>query len=94
MAVRFYIDPTTGLPHVHGHGVTQDEASQVLAVPTEDRPAAEGARMAIGRTRAGRYLRVIYVPDEGGEGIFVVTAYELRGKPLAAFRRRRRRRNE
>jgi hypothetical protein len=29
----------------------------------EDRPGREGARVALGQTRAGRYLRVIYVPD-------------------------------
>jgi hypothetical protein len=39
----------------------------------------------------GRYLHVIYVPDEDGDGIFVVTAYEFRGKALQAYRRRRRR---
>jgi hypothetical protein len=37
-------------------------------------------------------LRVIYVPDEQGDGVFVVTAWELRGKALRAYRRRRRRR--
>ena len=36
-------------------------------------------------------LRVIYVPDPDGEGVFVVTSFELTGKPLEAFRRRRRR---
>jgi hypothetical protein len=34
---------------------------------------------------------VIYLTEVDGEGIFVVTAYELKGKSLAAFRRRRRR---
>lgn len=47
--------------------------------------------MAIGRTEAGRYLRVIYVPEPGG--VFVITAYELKGKPLFAYRRRMRKRN-
>jgi hypothetical protein len=89
--VRFYIDPATGEPHLGGHGVTEAEAEQVLTKPAEDRPGAEGARVAIGRTSSGRMLRVIYVPDPEGEGVFVVTSYELRGKPLAAFRRRRRR---
>jgi hypothetical protein len=35
---------------------------------------------------------VVYVPDGEGDGIFVVTAYPLAGKQLAAFRRRQRRR--
>jgi hypothetical protein len=47
-------------------------------------------RGAVGRTRAGRYLRVIYVPEPGS--VFVVTAYELKGKPLTAYRRRQQRR--
>lgn len=92
MNVRFYLDPATGEPHVYGHGVTEDEAADVIGDPNEDRPGQEGARIAIGQTRGGRYLRVIYVPDPELESVFVITAYELRGKPLAAYRRRRRRR--
>jgi len=92
MQVRFYLDPTTGDPHLLRHGVTETEAVEVIESPSEDRPGREGARVAIGRTRSGRHLRVVYVPDEDGESIFVVTAYELKGKTLAAFRRRRRRR--
>ncbi|HET9882214.1 MAG TPA: hypothetical protein VFS81_10685 [Candidatus Binatia bacterium] len=42
----------------------------------------------IGKTRAGRYLRVIYVSDPEPESVFVITAYELRGKPSFAYRRR------
>jgi hypothetical protein len=92
MNVRFYVDPETGEPHIYGHQVTEEEAADVLRNPDEDRPGREGSRVALGRTRAGRYLRVIYVPEP--ESVFVVTAYELSGKPLAAYRRRRRRRGE
>ncbi len=49
---------------------------------------------ALGQTRSGRCLRVIYVPDEGLESAFVVTVYELRGNPLKAYRRRRRRKRK
>jgi hypothetical protein len=87
--VRVYISPTTGEPHVRKHGVTEDEARQVLAAPGEDRPGAEGARVAIGQTESGRYVRIIYVPDPDGEGLFVITGYQLVGKPLAAYKRRR-----
>lgn len=90
MDVRFYVDPATGEPHLHRHRVTEEEAVDVLDNPTEDRPGRESARIAIGQTRAGRYLRVIYVPEP--DGAFVITAYELTGKPLIAYRRRRRRR--
>ena len=92
MYIRFYIDRETGLPHISSHGVEESEVEDILAAPREDRPGREGSRVAIGRTSGGRYLRVIYVPDPNPDQVFVVTAYELRGKPLVAFRRRMRRR--
>jgi hypothetical protein len=91
MELRFYEDPDTGQPHIHNHGVSEEEVRQVLAQPGEDRPGSDDSRMALGQTQAGRYLRVIYVPDPEGDSAFVVTAYELRGKQLKAYRRRRRR---
>ena len=66
----------------------------VLEKPAEDRPGKEGSRVALGQTSSGRYLRVIYVPDPVPESVFVVTAYELTGKPLAAYRRRRRKKHQ
>jgi hypothetical protein len=47
--------------------------------------------MKLGRTSAGRYLQVIYSPDEEPESVFVITAHELTGKARRAYRRRRRR---
>jgi hypothetical protein len=47
--------------------------------------------MKLGQTAAGRYLQVIYVPDEDPKSVFVITAYELRGKAKKAYRRRQRR---
>jgi hypothetical protein len=91
---RFYIDPATGLPHVHGHHVSEDEVIEVLAEPGEDRAGREGSRVAIGQTASGRYLRVIYVPDQEPDSVFVITAYDLTGKPLGAFRRRRRKKQQ
>ena len=90
MRIRFYLDPETGLPHVHGHGVDEHEVEDVLLEPDEDRPGRDGSRVAVGPTSSGRHLRVVYVPEPGG--VFVITAYELRGKPLLAYRRRRRKR--
>lgn len=90
METRFYLDPATGLPHFNKHGLREDEVRDALTAPGEDRVGREGSRVAIGRTRDGRYLRVIYVPEPGG--MFVITAYELIGKPLAAYRRRQRKR--
>jgi len=91
---RFYIDPATGSPHIHDHRVDEDEVIEVLGKPTEDRAGRDGARIALGKTAAGRHLRLIYVPDPELESVFVITAYELTGKPLAAFRRRRRKKQQ
>ncbi len=48
----------------------------------------KGARVALGQAESGRYLKVIYVPDPEPNSVFIVTAYELKGKHLAAFKRR------
>ena len=92
MNIRFYVDPESGAPHIFNHGVNEIEVEDVLASPAEDRPGREGARIAIGQTQSGRYLRVIYVADREPPSVFVITAYDLQGRPLAAFRRRMRRR--
>lgn len=54
----------------------------------EDRPGREGSRLVLGSTEAGRYLRVVYVPDPE------ITEYELSGKPLAAYRSRRKKKRQ
>ena len=91
MNIRFYIDPETGMLHIYHHDVSESEVEEVLLRPGEDRPGQEGSRVAIGRTSGGRYMKVIYVPDPEPNSVFVITAYTLRGKPLLAYRRRRRR---
>jgi hypothetical protein len=94
MHLRFYIDPETGEPHIFNHDVSEDEVRAALENAGEDRPGREGARVAIGRTEGGRYLRVIYVPDPEPDSAFVITAYDLKGKPLAAYRSRRKRKGK
>jgi uncharacterized protein DUF4258 len=94
MNIRFYRDPATGEPHIYNHDVTEEEVEAVIRRPGEDRHGREGSRVAIGQTQAGRFLRVIYVPDPEPESIFVITAYELRGRPLTAYRRRQRRKGQ
>ncbi|MGH9852079.1 MAG: DUF4258 domain-containing protein [Blastocatellia bacterium] len=93
MNIRFYLDPATGLPHIYKHGVDEREVEDVLNSPAEDRGGREGSRIAVGQTRAGRYLRVIYVPDPVPHSAFVITAYEVTGKALAAHRRRKRKKH-
>jgi hypothetical protein len=44
---------------------------------------------SLGQTEAGRYLRVIYVPDPTSCSVFVIMAYELGQKARKALRRPR-----
>jgi hypothetical protein len=91
MEIRFYEDSDTGLPHIFGHGVTEEEVRQVLCSRGEDLPGTRDSRMKLGQTAAGRYLQVIYVPDENPDSVFVITAYEMRNKAKIAYHRRQRR---
>jgi hypothetical protein len=89
MELRFYFDPESGEPHIYKHQVSEREAEDVLRRPIEDRAGRDGSRVATGQTRAGRYLRVIYVPDPEPESLFVITALDLGPKALRALKRRR-----
>jgi len=91
--LRFYLDPATGQPHIWNHDVTEEE-EEALENAGEDRPGGDGSRGAIGQTASGRYLRVAYVRDPKPDSAFVITAYDLRGKPLLAYRRRQRRKHD
>jgi len=92
--LRFYIDPETDMPHIHNHGVEEEEVEDIMLNPGEDRPGREGSRVAIGQTSAGRFLRVIYVPDIDRDSPFIITAYDLGKKATAAYRRRRRKKRK
>lgn len=92
LEIRYYIDPRTANLHIHTHDVFEHEVEEVLAQPGEDRTGSNGSRVIIGQTDAGRYLRVIYIRDPEPDSVFVITAYELTGKPLKAYRRRQKRR--
>jgi hypothetical protein len=94
MELRFWTDAETGLPHIHDHGVTEEEVQQVLSRAGEELPGSDQSRIRLGQTAAGRYLQVVYVPDLGGDSAFVVTAYDLSPKAKRAFRRRQRRKNQ
>lgn len=90
MNIRFYYDPETNLPHIYNHNVDEQEVEDILINPGEDRLGRDDSRVAIGQTIEGRYLRVIYVRDPQPDSVFVITAYELTGKPLTAYRKRKR----
>jgi uncharacterized DUF497 family protein len=91
MEIRFYIDPETGRPHLEKHGVTMSEAARAWEHAAQDYAGYGGARIALGRASAGRYLKVVYRPLENETGVFIITAYPLEGNELKALRRRMRR---
>src|SRR5438105_2393146 len=69
------IDPDTGLPHIFRHNVDENEVLDVLRRPIEETRGRRNSIVALGQTRAGRYLKVIYVPEKEGDGIFVIAAF-------------------
>jgi len=91
--LRFYLDPASGQPHIWNHDVNEEDVEEALENAGEDRPGRDGSRVATGQTESGRYLRVVYVREPKPDRAFVITAYELRGKPLSAYRRRQRRKH-
>ena len=74
--------------------MAEEQVIEVLEKPSEDRAGREGSRIALGQTVSGRYLRVVYVPDQEPDSVFVITSYELTGKPLAAYRSRRKKKRQ
>ena len=91
MDLEFYIDPETGMPHIYRHGVEEYEVADVLDGDYENWHSRRGSREANGKTRGGRYLTVVFRPESESGQIFVITAYDLRGSALGAYRRRQRR---
>ena len=87
MRVRFHTNPD-GEPHIHDHGVSENEVLEALAQPLEQIGGRDHSTILIGRTRAGRVLKIIYTEARDEDGIFVITAFELPSKQLRALRRR------
>jgi uncharacterized DUF497 family protein len=97
--IRFFRDPESGQPHIYNHNVSEGEVEEVFRnspLNESGRPSKSGrpTHMALGTTDAGRKLKVIYALDDDGIGVFVISAYDLRGTQLRAFRRRLRRRGQ
>jgi len=89
--IRYYLDPS-GEPHIYGHDVTEGEVEQVVWQPLERTPSRDGTFIASGRTLAGRYLKVVYKPDDERYTILVITAYDMPPRQVRALNRRSRRR--
>ena len=88
MRGRYSNDLGSGQPHIYGHNVTEDEVEAVSDRPMEDRSGGRGVRIALGQTDAGRYLRVVNVPDPVPNSVFVITGYERSVRSAAATRMR------
>jgi hypothetical protein len=91
MNIRFHTDPH-GQPHIHAHAVSEIEVLEALNRPLERVAGSGDSTVLIGRTRTGRVLRVVHAPSRDGDGIFVVTAYDLPPRQRRALDRRLRRR--
>ena len=86
MQYKFYTDPETNEPHIFNHGVTEDEAIESIENKAEIKRSRKDSFVAIGRTAAGRTLKVVYVKKI--DYLLIVTGYEMSGRELKAFRRR------
>jgi hypothetical protein len=72
MEIRYFRDAESGLPHIYDHAVTEAEVEWIMARPGEDEACSDDSRQALGQTEGGHYLRVVYVPDKEGDGVFVI----------------------
>jgi len=69
-------DPRGNVQHLAEHGVTIEEAEEVLEHPEGTGfSRSSGRPLVMGRTSAGRWLVVIY-EEIDAETIYPVTAYE------------------
>jgi len=91
MYIEFYTDKDTGEPHIARHNVETWEAIDILENAELNYDGRGGTRVAIGQTRNGRYLRVIYRRLDAG-GRRIITAFDLSANAKRALRRTRRRR--
>jgi Domain of unknown function (DUF4258) len=79
------------MPHIYNHQVDEEEVEDVLSNPGIQYSGSDNSKIAVGQTRSGRYIRVIYKLDPEPDSVFVITAYGLIGKALKTYRRRKRR---
>lgn len=91
MNIRYHLNPVTGEPHIYDHNVSEQDIEDVLENWPEDRSGKGGTRVALGQTSSGRYLKIVYRHRLDDDAIFVIAAFDLRGKALKGYKRRRRR---
>ena len=91
MNVWFNLNPD-GEPHIHDHGITVAEVREAMDRPLIQTSGRDDSTIMIGRTIAGRVLKIICTDARDGDGIFVITAFDLPDKQLRALGRRLKRR--
>jgi uncharacterized protein len=91
--VRFNLN-SDGQPHIVDHGVTEAEVEETLRRPMIQASGRNGSTILIGRTIAGRALKIIFAEARDGDGIFIITAYDLPAKQLRTLKRRLKRRRK
>ena len=91
MNIRFYTDPD-GDPHIYAHGVGEAEVIEALRRPLERVAGRDDSVVVIDRMRSDRDLKIIFADPTDGDGIFIVTAFDLPDKQLRALNRRLNRR--
>ena len=73
-------DPDGNVQHLEEHGVTKDEAEEVLFAPESQSAinrSGSGNEITFGYTASGRYLAVVWEHVEDDPlTIYVVTAYD------------------
>ena len=77
------------LEHVTKHGVTTDEAEQIVtaAKPPFPESGGEDKLRVWGQATAGRYLQVVYILDPDGT-VFIIHARPLTTAEKRRFKRR------
>jgi len=61
--------------------------AQALSEPLESIKGRGDSIIAIGRARSGRYIKIIYSPDELSDGIFVITAMDVPPRQIRALKK-------
>ncbi len=79
------------IQHLQRHGVTPEEAEEVIRQARHPYPQRRGDDkwLVWGATIAGDLLQIVYVLDEG-DSVFVIHARPLTDRERRRFRRRRR----
>lgn len=91
MNVRFNLNPDAEA-HTLDHGVSEAEVHEAMDRPLLQTSGRDGSTILIGRTIAGRVLKIIFTDARDGDGIFVITAFDLPDKQIRALQRRLKRR--